>query len=336
MLNVGVIGAGSVMRNAHAGAYENRDDVKVAAIADPVAVLREELGARLGCDAYHDDYHELLARDDVDAVDICLPHYLHEAAVLAALDAGKHVILDKPIAMTTAQADGMIAKAAEKGLHFYVTLNQRFHPPHAKMKEICDAEGKPFLAIIHVLGDEFASMNDPNHWKGSQEKAGGGTLIDTGTHIFDLSRWWFGRPKTISCQGGRLLVEPENKAEDNVIVTLGYDHMLVNLLVTYTACSDPWTEDKAIYFPNASYHVSFDPGNALRKVTGKGAGELVPVDAPEMWWPESLAACVGHFLDCIQGKAEPLYGPEAARETLELIEYAYTAMKEGRTVTVPA
>jgi len=337
MLKVGVIGAGSVMRAAHAGAYEGRDDVRVAAIAEPVAEWRQALGERLGCDVFFDSYEELLARADVDAVDICLPHWLHGPTVMAALNAGKHVILDKPIALSLAEADEMIATAKAKDLKFFVALNQRFHAPHREMHAICagGTEGQPFLAIMHVLGDEFANMNNPGHWKGDKEKAGGGALLDTGTHIFDLSRWWFGRPKTISCQGGRFVVEPENKAEDNVIVTLGYDHMMVNLLVSYTACSDPWTEDKAIYFRDASYHLSFDPDRALRKVTGKGAGEPIAVQAEEAWWSASVSACVSHFLDCILGKATPEYGPEAAREVLELLELAYTAMREGRTVEVP-
>ena len=59
------------------------------------------------------------------------------------------------------------------------------------------------------------------------------------------------------------------------------------------------------------------------------------MEAPELWWPASVSACVSHFLDCILGRTEPEYGPEAAREVLELITYAYTASREGRTVQVP-
>jgi predicted dehydrogenase len=338
MLRVGIIGAGIVVRNAHALAFAGRDDVEVAAVADPDEASRAAVGASLACSSLYDDYRRILDRKDIQAVDVCLPHCLHEPVVVDALNAGKHVILEKPIALTLGEADRMIATAGRAKRQFYVALNQRFFPPHRKIKEMIDSGtyGRPFLAMINVSGDEFARMNAAECWKGDWERAGGGALADTGTHIIDLSLWWFGRPRTISCQWGRFLVEAENKADDTVIVTLGYDHMLVNIMVTYVARSDSWTEGKEIHFPDACLHVRMEGEHTLLLGANKKPPTPVAVDPMTPWWSRSVAAGVSHFLDCIMGKAQPEYGPEAARETLRSILLAYQAAKEQRTLMVPS
>ena len=159
MLRVGVIGAGLVFQNAHGQAYERRDDVRVVCVADPNEAYRTQVGARLGCATLYDDYRRVLDHAAVDAVDICLPHYLHEEAVLAAFDAGKHVLLEKPIACTLESADRMIAAAARHGLQFHVALNQRFYPAHQRTKSMLEsgAHGRPFFAVAHVFA--YASAN---------------------------------------------------------------------------------------------------------------------------------------------------------------------------------
>ena len=339
MLNVGIIGAGMVVQGAHVKAFQARDDVRVVAIADPFEAYRKGVGEQLGCARLYEDYRQMLDDRDVQALDICLPHFQHEQVVLDALDAGKDVLLEKPIAMTLEQADRMIAAAKAKGRKFYVALNQRFYPAHRKLKDIIDSGqyGKPFLALCQLVGDELGRMNDPQSWKGTWDRAGGGALIDTGTHIIDLVLWWFGRPKTVSCQWGRFLVKPEDKADDNVAVTLGYDTMLVQVCVSYSCPTDPWRETKQIYFPEASIHITMHPDDPI--LIGKDRAPLAPIPVAEKmrsWWDGSVTAGIYHWLDCFLGKAEPTFGPEAARDTLEVILTAYRAAKEERTIRMDA
>ncbi len=338
MLRIGIIGAGAVVQGAHVKAFLGRTDVAVSGIADPCEAFRSRVGAALGCDRLHGDYRSLLEDRSIDALDICLPHFMHEAVVLDAFSAGKDVILEKPIALDLGQADRMIAAAAKAGRKFYVALNERFWPAHRKLKEMIEdgGLGKPFLATAQLIGDELRRMNDPESWKGDWAKAGGGALIDTGTHIVDLMLWWFGRPRTVSCQWGRFVVEAPGKADDNVVVTLGYDGMLANIVVSYACASDPWREDKQVYFRDASAHVTMDCDAPLRLCRGKEAMRPVETEAMASWWEGSVAAGVNHFLDCLQGKDRPAYGPEASRDTLEVILLAYRAAGEGRTLPLPA
>ncbi len=338
MLELGIIGGGLVFQGAHAGVLSARNDVRVAAVADPDPAFRGKVGESFPAAKLLEDYRDLLALDSVGAVDICLPHHLHERVVLDAFAAGKHVILEKPIALTVAEADRMIAAAEAHGRQFHVALNQRFYSPHRKVKELIDAGGygAPFFAVAHIFGNELERMNIPDNWKGTWERSGGGALADSGTHAIDLMLWWFGRPERVSCQWGRFITEAENKADDNVVVTLGYAHMIAEVAVSYSVVSDPWRETKWVYLRDASLHVDAHPGTPLVAVKGGHAPEAVECDAPEEWWPASVGAGLSHWLDCLLGQAQPDFGPEAARETLEIINLAYQAAKEGRTLLVPS
>jgi len=331
-----IIGSGGVVQKAHVRAFRGRQDVKVVAVADPIEANRAAVGKMLGCAVVEDDYRRVLDRTDVQAVDICVPHFLHERAVLDAFDAGKDVLLEKPIALTLEQADRMIAAARKASRKFYVALNQRFYPAHAKLKEALDSGqyGRPFLALAQLIGDEFERMNIQDNWKGTWDLAGGGALADTGTHIMDLILWWFGTPASVSCQWGRFVVEADNKADDNVVVTLQYPHMLAQVTVSYSVRSDVWREDKQVYCPDVSFHICMDPDLALRVGRNQQPPQPVPLPSMVPWWEESVAAGIGHFLDCLMDKAEPRYGPEAARATLALILLAYKAAAEGRSVPV--
>jgi predicted dehydrogenase len=335
MLKIGIVGAGAVVQGAHAKAFRGRKDVTVAGIADPSESCRTLVGKAVGCERLFEDYRRLLDDPSIDALDICLPHFMHESVVLEALDAGKDVLLEKPNALTLVQADRMMAAAAKAGRQFFVALNERFYPAHRELKRIIDSgeHGKPFLVLAQLVGDELTRMGDPLSWKGDWNKAGGGALIDTGTHIMDLMLWWFGRPRTVACQWGRLVVEAANKADDNVVVTLGWDGMLANIAVSYTCASDPWREDKQVYFRDASVHITMEPDAPIK--IGKDRLPLRPIATPPMasWWPDSVTAGVNHFLDCFLGKASPDYGPEASREALDLILLAYRSAREGRMLT---
>lgn len=336
MLKLGIIGAGAVVQGAHAKTIQAREDVEVVGIADPSQGYRETIGKQLGCGKLYEDYRRLLDDPAIQALDICLPHDLHERVVLDAFAAGKDVLLEKPIALDLEQADRMIAAARQAGRRFYVALNQRFYPAHAKLKAIIDSGeyGKPFLALCQLVGDELGRLNDPNSWKGQWERAGGGALIDTGTHIVDLLLWWFGRPKTVSCHWGRFIVTAANKADDNVVATFGYDSMLVQFCVSYSCQTDPWRESKQIYFPEASIHITMEPDTPIYVGRDRQPLEPVPVAPMRNWWDGSVGAGLDHWFDCFLGKAQPAFGPEAARETLEVILLAYQSAREGRTINL--
>ena len=335
-LRIGLIGAGDVARAAHMPSFAENRKVEIVAVADPDTQAARSLAEKYGIAKAVEDYREILADPSVRAVDICAPHYLHYRMTMDALNAGKHVICEKPIAMNLEEADRMIEAAHELGLWLLVTLNQRFLPIHRKVRELLNDGrlGKPFLVNAYITGDVMLQMNDAYHWRCTWDRAGGGAFFDTGTHIVDLMHYWFGKPTAVSATLKRLVASPENKADDNAAVTLEYDDGLVaNLVVSYTVENEPWSEKKFIYGTGGDISMISEAAVPMFFVESHVL-QIVDVEHRADWWPWSHDRALRHFVDCIADNAEPIVTAEDARAALSTILAAYRSASEGRRVDI--
>ena len=138
-LRIGVIGTGSIAAGAHLPAIAKlRGLLELVAVADVRPEVARFVGQTYGVDAY-EDYRELLARDDVDLVDICTPEFLHAEQTIAAAEAGKHVHCEKPMASSVAEADAMIAACRRAGVRLMIGHSRRFTPRYIQIKAAIDA-----------------------------------------------------------------------------------------------------------------------------------------------------------------------------------------------------
>jgi predicted dehydrogenase len=200
-IGVGLVGY-KFMGRAHSNAYR-----QVASIfdVDPKPIMRaicgrneeavKEAAEKLGWDGYETDYHTLVNRDDIGLVDVSTPGYLHKDVVLAALAAGKHVLCEKPLANTLAEAQEMLTAANKAGTINVVNFNYRRVPAVQFAKQLID-EGligdiRHFRAVY--LQDWLKDPKAPLAWRLKKELAGSGALGDIGAHIFDLSYFLVGR-----------------------------------------------------------------------------------------------------------------------------------------------
>lgn len=171
-------------------AIVGRDETRVAAAAD-----------KLGWRTYETDWRRLLERDDIDIVDVCTPGGLHSEVSIAALEAGKHVICEKPLANTVQEAEAMAAaahRAADRGVRSMVAFNYRRVPAAVFARRLV-AEGK-LGAIRHVRAvyaqDFLTDPQAPMMWRLKKEEAGSGALGDIGSHIVDLTQFVTGERVT--------------------------------------------------------------------------------------------------------------------------------------------
>ncbi len=163
---------------------------------------------------------KLVTRDDVDLIYIATPPFLHHTQAMAALSAGKHVICEKPMAMTLEHADAMIDTAARKGLLVVANLMQRYNPVYAAVTQLVESRllGEP----IHAFFENYASDENlpPEHWFWDRSKSGG-IFIEHGVHFFDLFAGWFGTGTVVAAQRGlRPGAQPE--IEEQVLCTVVY------------------------------------------------------------------------------------------------------------------
>jgi UDP-N-acetyl-2-amino-2-deoxyglucuronate dehydrogenase len=333
-LHVGVIGAGFVGR-VHIEALLSHLAVGAVSVADADAGALRAATAGIPLRRVEADYRTLVDDASVDIIDICLPHDLHYPVALEAFAAGKHVITDKPISNTLAEADAMIAAAAASGRRFYVALNQRFLPVHQRVRELLDEGviGAPTLATLTIAGSELQRMRIPSHWKGTSGRAGGGALADSGTHIVDLVHSWFGPPRAVTCVLARHVVDAVNKADDTATLVMEYPHVTASLAVTYAAAGQPWSETRQLWSESGSIHVRLEDREPL---TVWKDGRRAPQDVAHdpAWWPWSVKLGLAHALDRFADDGPFAVTPGDARAALRTIRAAYHAAAIGRRVVL--
>ena len=215
---VGILGAGRVSRD-HGYAVKNTPGLELVAVADPDGDRCGSFAQQQGC-AAHTDHHELLARDDVDLVLAGLPHWLHAQVTIDALNAGKHVMAEKPMAMTVEECRAMVEAAEKNGVRLMVGHTQHFFPANIAVKELIDG-GK--IGDI-VLGTQawhkpFGLAGRPP-WMLDREK-GGGMWLMNGAHMLDCLIWFIGSPVVAvkGCVTNRIVGQ---KADDSIIAFLEF------------------------------------------------------------------------------------------------------------------
>src|SRR5579859_1398671 len=195
-LRVGVIGAG--VGAFHLAAYTQLPQVEIVALAGLDDERVRRVATQYLVPATFRDYQDLLAAPGIDAVSICLPNALHAPVSIEALQAGKHVLVEKPLARTTVEGQSMVQAAAESQRILMVAFNQRYRGDAQWLKRYIDtgALGTIYYAKAHWM--RRTGIPQLGSWFVSKELAGGGPLVDLGVHVLDMALYMLGEPVPLS------------------------------------------------------------------------------------------------------------------------------------------
>ena len=334
-IRMGVIGAGAIS-DVHLEALVAHDRVEVVCIADPSAEARERQAKKYGVGRSVADYREMLEGSALDAVDVAVPHHLHCPITVDALSAGLDVICEKPIGLDLEEADRMIGAAERSKGRLLIKQYQRCAEHHAKAKEIIDSGelGDVYLTTGLFLSQLSRAENDPDNWRGTWDRAGGGILIDGGVHVVDLMQFILGRATAVSATAKRLVAGLPHKADDTTSLTIEFERGAIGSVVCASCdTSHPGlTTDKAFFGTEGSLRVWQDgPLTRLTRWTGGVPEEIVAV---ENWWEKANVAVVTHLVDCLLDGTEPNVSLAEARHDLEIVLTAYRSASEGRRVAI--
>ena len=200
-LRIGMIGYGGIGR-VHAMGYRAipfhyglpAESVQLVGVATTRPETAEAAAKEIGCDFWTADYRELLARADIDAVDICTPNHTHEEIILAAAAAGKQLYCEKPLAMNVAEGQRIVAAVEKAGVINQITFNFRFFPALLRARQLLDEGfvGRVFSFRVRYYRSSYISPAKPLSWRLRKEIAGGGTLFDLASHVLDLVTYTLG------------------------------------------------------------------------------------------------------------------------------------------------
>ncbi len=329
VVRVAVIGAG-FMGSTHARAYGSVDGAEMAAVYAPRPDRAVPLAAELST-AWTDDLAAVLRDPAIDAVDICLPTGEHRRTAEAALDAGKHVFLEKPIALTLADADALVARAAATDKVFAIAHVLRFWPEYMEIARRAHA------GDLGKLRSGFASRRQPfPAWSAlfSRGDLTGGAVIDMMVHDYDALNWLFGRPAAVIARGEP---NPRSGGIDQVQVLIEYESgatALVDGGMTLPE-SYPFSSRLEVLGETGALEYHFRAGGRSVEM-GAGINELTLFATegdPERLAPEQIdpyAAECAWFVQCVRdGTPADRATPADARTALAVALAARESAERG-------
>jgi len=199
-IKVGVIGTGGIARSRHMPAWQKCPDVEIVAICDTDEQILDLAAQTFGVKRKFTDYRKMLEMEEIDVADVCTPNFAHKEPTVLALQAGKHVLVEKPLARNAEEGTAMVEAARKAGKKLMVAYCMRWRPDVRALKRFIDAGdmGEIYYARVHAL----RRRGIPGWGVFTQkDKQGGGPLIDIGCHILDITLWLMGHPKPVAASG---------------------------------------------------------------------------------------------------------------------------------------
>ena len=303
-LRVGIVGTGAIAQVAHLPAYLRLPSVRVTGLCDVDPTKLRLLQGRYGIPHVHRTLDDLLARDDVDAVDVCLPNHLHQGAVLAALEAGKHVLCEKPLAADVEGVEAVVEAQRRSGLRVLVGMNHRFRHDSILVKRFLEegGVGEPFYVRAGWL--QRRGMLEPTNWRYRRAVAGGGAFTDLGIQLLDLALWLADYPRVDRIAARFVHGIPSIEVEDSAVALLRGETLAIALEVSWTFALDADYHTLTVFGTEGS--AQLEPLRLL----GRGPGGLVD-RTPAYWRPsrnaylESYQREIAYFVEVVSGREEP-------------------------------
>jgi predicted dehydrogenase len=236
-LRVGIIGAG-FMGRTHTFDYLNMglfyDDlpftIRLAGICDTDRAKAEKHRDEFGFQVATNRYQELISRDDIDVIDVSTPTLFHAEQIIAALDGGKHLYVDKPLCMSGSEADEIVRRAARTPTVKQIAYHYRFYPGTMKAKMLIDDGflGTPISFRVEYYHSSNLDPAKPMGWKQDKRMGGGGVLIEMACHALDLVYYFFGPYARVGMES-IILYRERPDASGTMGTVEGEDHVLLNV-----------------------------------------------------------------------------------------------------------
>jgi predicted dehydrogenase len=340
MVNVGLLGCGRIARR-HAELLSNSEvpGARLSCICDIVPERLNEFSDRYGVDGFS-DLNNMLRSPDIDLVAVLTPSGMHAEHVIAAARAGKHVMVEKPMALRLDDADAMIRACDESGVKLFVVKQNRFNVPVSKLREALEAGrfGKLVLGTVRVRWCRTQAYYDQDAWRGTWQ-FDGGVLTNQASHHIDMLEWMMGDVESVHARSATALVDIET--EDTAVATLKFRNGALGIIEATTATRPKDTEGSiSILGEKGSVEIA---GFAVNKIRTWQFMDEIPSDADVMEkYSVNPPDVYGfghheyyrHVMDCLLNDRSALVDGLEGRKSIELISALYESIETGKEVTL--
>jgi len=341
-LCIGIIGAGNIAQTAHIPNYKKQKDVEIIGVCDFNFDRAKEVAGKFDIKYVSNNFQDIINIEEIDAVSICTPNSSHAEIAIAAANAKKHILCEKPMAMNVKEAEEMCKAAKDNNIIFMMGFVNRFRAESKLIKTLADA-GK-FGEIYYAKTGWMRRRGTPLGWFTDLSKSGGGPVIDIGVHVIDLTWYFMGKPKPISVSaatyskignyqtkgvGRWVALDADNIVFETEDSASGFIRFENGASMTFDVSWAINGKDTGVY----SYIFGTKAGASLNPLMIYGEEENYLMDSAPVIKPEdSFANQIEHFIECIREGKEPLAPAEDGLEVQKMLNGIYESAKLGREV----
>ena len=349
-IKVGIIGTGVISRT-HMNSYKNNPNVELYAFCDIDEGRLNEAGKEFGVERLYTDINEMLALPELDAVSVTTWNSEHAPCAIAALNAGKHVLCEKPMATTVEDAIAMKEAAERNGKLLMIGFVRRFGDD---MKLFKDFQASNYLGDVYYAKATYLRRNgNPMGWFGDKKRSGGGPLIDLGVHVIDFVRYAMGNPKPVSVYGAtfKQLGARENiKTPKAYVSASATEHDICD--VEDLASAMVRFEGGAVLQIEASFSLNIEKNEGKIQIFGSKAGVTIGdtlkfasevndylanveiVADSSVKFEKVFQNEIDHFVDCIMNGTECKNPAQDGIEIMKILTAIYKSAETGHEVVI--
>lgn len=370
-IGVGVIGAGSIAELAHFPSIQQIPQARLVAAADPVTEYRDRAVSKWGASAAYEHYEQMLERDDIDLVVVASPNVYHHEQAVAALQAGKHVIIEKPFACTNKEAWDIVETARARDKLVMVGCNYRFWTQNLIAKDLIDqgyiGDLRMASAKSHESWGLYHEQISYSRFRADQQLAGAGALFDLGSHMVDLLLWFMGREVKRVCGIAKNLTRPSEYTvlDDCVYIQVEFEggaYGMVELnryspavtqgcellgtegtIFASSEAQNPYQSSPLAVYTNRDFNWDELPEVvrdyrypqtfwAQDNFDKPIEKRWVSIYPPRGWAYKNM---LQHFIDCVVDNQEPVIKMEDGAKDMEVLCGVFQSMEDGGWVDLP-
>ncbi len=345
MINVGILGCGKIAQVRHIPEYAENPDVKLAAFYNPSRKRAEEQAEKYGGKVY-DTAEELLADKSIDAVSICAANYAHAELSIKAMEAGKHVLCEKPMATTLADCEAMVECAKRTGKFLMIGHNQRLARAHVEAKRLIDqgliGDIISFRTTFGHGGPETWAINPgKNVWFFDKKKAAMGAMADLGVHKTDLIQFLTGQRVVRTTAR---LVTLDKRGEDGELIGVDDNAVCIYEMSggAFGTMTASWTyygaEDNStvLYGTKGIMRIYDDPAHSIVVKLSDGEEQTYDVEQIQTNDNQTKSGVIDLWVDCLKNNTPPEISGESALYAMRAVFASIESSQTGRVVEIEA
>jgi predicted dehydrogenase len=328
-IKIGLIGCGGIAES-HVNGYLKVKDARVTAVCDVVAENAQRRATQAGGAQIFSDIETLLAESDVDAVDICLPHHLHKDAIVAAANAGKHILCEKPLCLSFDEAAIVKQAVSENGVTLMCAHNQLFMPSIQLARKMMSDGTLGKIYSIRTVDAFYHHLNPTSMgWRANRAMIGGGELIDTGYHpSYMLLYLANSEPVEVTAMLAKHRLHFMD-GEDSAQVLVRFANGVVGNIVTSWAYEPSQNTERFSVIGECGYLYS-NGTDLTYKLRGT---DPVVINTVKLKNVNGFDAEIADFVACLRENRRPINNEDDGINVLKVILGAYQSAEEKRTIT---